>query len=120
MARKKGRQAKGTAASPPVPTGEVVVRQDAAATVRQDGKRADGTNLPGSNGGVHRGPDLKPRNMMRAILLKAYSDEGYVAEVLAPGQPKPKLHWRKRKKVRHAAVHDAARVVQRILHEAAD
>ena len=57
---------------------------------------------------------------MQAILLKAYSDEGYVAEVLAPGQPKPKLHWRKRKKVRHAAVHDAARVVQRILHEAAD
>ena len=74
----------------------------------------------GSNGGVSRGPDLKPRNMMRAILLKAYSDEGYVAEVLAPGQPKPKVSWRKRKKVRHAAVHNAARAVQRILYDAAD
>ena len=57
---------------------------------------------------------------MQAILLKAYSDEGYVAEVLAPGQPKPKVSWRKRKKVRHAAVHNAARAVQRILYDAAD
>ena len=57
---------------------------------------------------------------MQAILLKAYSDEGYVADDLAPGQPKPKLSWRKRKKVRHAAVLNAARAVQRILYDSAD
>src|SRR2546425_2969304 len=111
MAEKK-RRAKGTAASPPVPNGGEV----AIPPVRRPNGQLAGQ--PGSNGGGHRGPDLKPRNMMQAILLKAYSDEGYVAEVLAPGQPKPKLHWRKRQKGRHAAIHDPARGVQRILHQA--
>ena len=37
---------------------------------------------PGSNGGVHRGPDLKPRNIMKAIVLKAFSDPGHVAPEL--------------------------------------
>jgi hypothetical protein len=52
-------------------------------------------------------------------LLKAYIDPGYVADDLAPGQPKPKLSWRKKKKLRHAAVSNAARTVQRILYDSA-
>src|SRR5438477_7299109 len=117
MAKRKKRpppKGPGTPPSPRVATGGEV----AAPPTRL----ANGTLVgqPGSNGGVHRGPDLKPRAMMQAILLKAYSDEGYVAPELAPGQPRKKVDWRKVKKLRHAAVLNASRTVQRILYASAD
>jgi hypothetical protein len=71
---------------------------------------------PGSNGGVHRGPDLKPRNVIQAVIMKAFIDDGVV--VTGDGTGK-KVHWRKKKKVRHAMVHNAARAVQRIFEDAA-
>ena len=70
----------------------------------------------GSNGGVSRGPDLKPRNVVQAVLLKALSDEGHVVTGDGTG---PKVHWRKKKKVRHAMMHNAARAMQRIFEDAA-
>jgi hypothetical protein len=71
---------------------------------------------PGSNGGVHRGPDLKPRNVIQAVIMKAFIDDGVV--VTGDGTDK-KAGWRRKKKVRHAMVHNAARAVQRIFEDAA-
>jgi hypothetical protein len=34
----------------------------------------------GSNGGVHRGPDLKPRLFVPSLLIKAFTDKGELAQ----------------------------------------
>jgi hypothetical protein len=109
MAEKK-RRAKGTAASPPVPNGGEV----AVPPVRRPNGQLAGQ--PGSSGGVHRGPDLKPRNVVQAVIMKAFIDDGVV--VTGDGTDK-KAGWRRKKKVRHAMVHNAARAVQRIFEDAA-
>jgi hypothetical protein len=67
----------------------------------------------GSNGGVNRGPDLQPRGLGRAIILKGLTDEGSVAAELAG------LKGKKRVKVRHAMVLNAARGLQNIMADAA-
>ena len=79
-------------------------------------RRPDGTFPPGSNGGVHRGPDLKPRNVVQAVIMKAFIDDGVVVTGNGTGK---KASWRQRKKQRHAMVHNAARAVQRIFEDAA-
>jgi hypothetical protein len=71
-------------------------------------------NPPGSNGGTHRGPDLKPRSIVRAIYLKALSDPGVIVQ-----DDEKKGSWRHRKKMRHAAVHNGARMIQRVFEDAA-
>jgi len=65
--------------------------------------------MPGSNGGVHRGPDLKPRNLIRAVVLKALSDPGYVAPARRSGGKRQS--WRHIKQ-RQAGVRHTARARQ--------
>ena len=105
---KKARQGKGTPASPPVANGG-----EMAQPVRRPNGQLVGQ--PGSNGGVHRGPDLKPRNIVQAVLMKALTDEGGVVVETPKGKP----NWRQRAKVRHALVHNAARTLQRIFEDGA-
>ena len=69
---------------------------------------------PGSNGGTRRGPDLKPRNFVPALLLKAYTNEGVVYDPTVP-----RSQWRKRAKQRHALIENMAQSIQRIGEEAA-
>jgi hypothetical protein len=65
-----------------------------------------------------RGPDLQPRNLVKALILKAMADEGrVVTEVTVNGK---KLDWRKQPKVRHALVHNAARGLQRVFEDMAE
>jgi hypothetical protein len=59
----------------------------------------------GKGGGVHRGPDLQPRRIVRALYLKALSEEGELALPLASSHSSAAK--RKRAKVRYAAVHNA-------------
>lgn len=76
-------------------------------------RHPDGTYPPGSNGGVHRGPDLKPRNMMQAILLKAYSEESELA--LPPASKRSGAAKRKRARALHAMVDNTAKAMRRIM-----
>ena len=47
---------------------------------------------PGSNGGVHRGPDLRPRiNVVAGTWMKALMDEGQVVVLTRDKKGKPKL-----------------------------
>jgi hypothetical protein len=64
----------------------------------------------------HRGPDLKPRNIIPAVFMKAMIDPGVVVTGDGTGQ---KVHWRRKKKVRHAMIHNAARGVQRVFEDMA-
>jgi hypothetical protein len=55
--------------------------------------------VPGSNGGVHRGPDLKPRvNVAQGTWMKALMDEGQVVVLTQDKKGKPKLVYVKGEK----------------------
>jgi hypothetical protein len=54
---------------------------------------------PGSNGGVHRGPDLKPRvNVAQGTWMKALMDEGQVVMLTQDKKGRPKLIYVKGEK----------------------
>ncbi len=55
---------------------------------------------PGSNGGVHRGPDLKSRLFVPSLLIKAFTDEGELAP--DPYKHRSGAQKRKRARARHA------------------
>jgi hypothetical protein len=109
MAKKKRPDAGDRPVPPEVPNGSELA---APRTVegRNGGKLHP--HQPGSNGGVRRGPDLQPRNLVKATILKAMSDEGCVVT--------DSKHWRKRKKQRHALVYNASRGMQRVFEDMAD
>jgi hypothetical protein len=74
---------------------------------------------PGSNGGAHRGPDLKPRLFVPSVLIKAFTDEGELA--LPPAYTRRSgAQKRRRARVRHAATHNAVTLVQRVMRDAAE
>ena len=74
---------------------------------------------PGSNGGTHRGPDLKPRLFVASVLLKAFTDEGELAR-LPSASKRSGAARRKRERARHAAIHNTAKAVQDIALDAAE
>jgi hypothetical protein len=109
MAKKK-RAAAGDRRVPP----EVPIGSELAAPRTVEGRNG-GTlhpHQPGSNGGVRRGPDLQPRNLVKATILKAMSDEGCVVT--------DRKNWRKAKRQPHALVHNAARGMQRVFENMAE
>jgi len=76
----------------------------------------------GSNGGVHRGPDLKPLNFVRSMLLKAATDAGYLARdpyQSLPGKQRLGAQQRKRGVGRHSFIHNVAQAIQGIALDAA-
>jgi hypothetical protein len=77
---------------------------------------------PGSNGSRHRGPDLKPRHIIRAIHLKTITDVGLLA--LPPdsenGRRKSGAARRKRAQAPHAFITNAAIANQGIALDAAE
>jgi hypothetical protein len=78
---------------------------------------------PGSNGGTKRGPDLKPRNLFRAVILKATTDEGLLA--LPPdsdrsGRRRSGSARRKRERVKHALIHNLTTTIQGMVLAAAE
>jgi hypothetical protein len=77
---------------------------------------------PGSNGSTHRGPDLKPRHIIRAIHLKTITDVGQLA--LPPdsenGRRKSGAARRKRAQAPHAFITNAAIANQGIALDAAE
>jgi hypothetical protein len=73
---------------------------------------------PGSNGGVHRGPDLKPRLFVPSLLLKAFTDPGELA--LPPASKRSGAAKRKRARAMHALTLNAAKAVQGIGLRAAE
>ena len=90
-----------------------------------EGRRIPGRNggtltphEPGSNGGVRRGPDLQPRRIMQAVMLKALSSEGILA--LSQASKRSGAAKQKRARARHAMVENTARAMQRIMLEAAE
>jgi len=109
MAKKKRAAAGDRRVPPEVPNGS-----ELAAPRTVEGRNG-GTlhpHQPGSNGGVRRGPDLQPRGLIKATILKAMSDEGQVVT--------EDRQWRKKKKQRHALVHNAARGLQRVFEDMAE
>ena len=73
---------------------------------------------PGSNGGVHRGPDLTPRRVVQAIILKALSEEDELA--LPPASKRSGAAKRKRARARAAMVDNTARALRRIMLHAVE
>jgi len=73
---------------------------------------------PGSNGEVRRGPDLKPRNLMRAVCLKAMTDPGPLA--LPPASKRSGAAKRERAEAKHAMIHNLATAFQGIVLAAAE
>ena len=65
---------------------------------------------PGSNGGVHRGPDLKPRLFVPSLLIKSFTDAGELA--LPPASGRSGAKKRKRAKVLHAMTLNAVKAFQ--------
>jgi hypothetical protein len=73
--------------------------------------------------GTKRGSDLKPRNLFRAVILKATTDEGLLA--LPPdsdgsGRRRSGSARRKRERVKHALIHNVAAAIQGIAPDAAE
>jgi hypothetical protein len=75
-------------------------------------------NEPGSNGGVMRGTDLKPRHVARAIYLKMMTDPGLIA--LPPASNRSGAAKRKRARAAHAFITNAALMGQGIMLDAAE
>jgi len=73
---------------------------------------------PGDNGGVHRGPDLKPRLFFPSVYLKAFTDEGEVA--LPPASQRSGAQRRKRANALHALTLNAVKAFQGIGLDAAE
>jgi hypothetical protein len=73
---------------------------------------------PGSNGGTRRGPDLRPRRVVQAIILKALSEEDELA--LPPASKRSGAAKRKRARARAAMVDNTARALRRIMLHAAE
>jgi hypothetical protein len=119
MAKKRS-EAKGGPRADPGPTGCEVGER------RQVPGRNGGTltpHPPGSNGGTKRGPDLKPRHIIRAIHLKTITDVGRLAlppDAAGNGHRKSGAARRKRAKVAHAFITNAAMANQGIALDAAE
>jgi hypothetical protein len=78
-------------------------------------------NVPGSNGGVHRGPDLKPRHVIRAVHLKTITDVGVLAlPPLPPASKRSGAAKRKRAREAHAFITNAVTANQGIALDAAE
>ena len=73
---------------------------------------------PGSNGGTRRGPDLQPRRVVPAIILKALSEEDELA--LPPASKRSGAAKRKRARARAAMVDNTARALRRIMLHAVE
>jgi hypothetical protein len=78
---------------------------------------------PGSNGSVHRGSDLKPRHIIRAIHLKTITDVGRLAlppDADGNGHRKSGAARRKRAAAAHAFITNAVTANQGIALDAAE
>jgi hypothetical protein len=73
----------------------------------------------GSNGDVHRGPNLKPRLFVPSLLIKAFTDKGELAQ---PEPYKQRSGAKKRKRAigRHALTLNAVKAMQGIGLRAAE
>ncbi len=103
-------------ASPPT-------RPDASVTARSVPGKNGGTLLPhapGSNGGVHRGPDRFPReSTVRAIIFKALVKEGLTLADLRQARQTKGGRRRHRALIPHAALEYAAEGYRNIMADAA-
>jgi len=74
----------------------------------------------GSNGDVHRGPDLKPRLFVASLLIKAFTDEGEIAPQPEPYKQRSGAEKRKRARGRHAMTLNTVTAFQGIAVDAAE
>jgi hypothetical protein len=74
----------------------------------------------GSNGGVHRGPDLKPRLFVPSLLIKAFTDKGEIAPQPEPYKQRSGAQKRKRSRGRHAGTLNAVTMIQGIMLRGAE
>jgi hypothetical protein len=91
------------------------------AAIRSD--TVDSRHPKGSNGDVHRGRDLKPRHVIKAIFLKTITDPGLLA--LPPdsdghGRRRSGAARRKRAQAPHAFITNSSDAMQGIALDAAE
>ncbi len=67
---------------------------------------------------MRRGPDLKPRNLLRAVCLKAMTDPSELA--LPSASKRSGVGKRKRAIERHAMIHNMSKAMQNIMRDAAE
>ncbi len=110
---------RGVGSSPASPS----TRPDASVTARRVPGNHGGTltpHEPGSNGGVHRGPDRFPRqSTVRAIIFKALVKEGLSLEDLRHARQTKGGRRRHRALIPHAALEYAAEGYRNIMADAA-